>query len=294
MELSSPPKPTRITQCLIPNLMEEKLGQQRQETFRPEDCFEQDGNESGAEAISLSALAGEVADAQKQQMNDLSKKLEILEELKYEKKSFVILVLLKINFVKEEIAAVSRKVYLTEDETAKTKKNCDLLEKEIEDLIYSKGIITKQLAMAKENLVKDKETYGHYQMKMEAHIKRVEIYESSCNKNTKNQRWGNKMVEEETISHVRDDESGHKQKQAETQQLKERRKYLEEAITLTQSELQKEKEKHAQLKREADTLQKRSRVYLSRLKRDAKSTVSPAAIGNNARMMRHYNIKNIT
>ena len=37
--------------------------------------------------------------------------------------------LLKINFVKEEIAAVSRKVYLTEDETAKTKKNCDLLEK---------------------------------------------------------------------------------------------------------------------------------------------------------------------
>ncbi|XP_029186309.1 uncharacterized protein LOC114954013 isoform X2 [Acropora millepora] len=249
MELSSPPKPTRITQCLIPNLMEEKLGQQREETFRPEDCFEQDGNESGAEAISLSALAGEVADAQKQQINDLSKKLEILEELKEKQRQ----VLLKINFVKEDIAAVSRKVYLTEDETAKTKKNCDLLEKEIEDLIYSKGIITKQLAMAKENLVKDKETYGRYQMKMEAHIKRVEIYESSCNRNTKNQRWGNKIVEEETISHVRDDESGHKQIQ-ETQQLKERRKYLEEAITLTQSE-------------------KRSRVYLSRLKRDTKSTV---------------------
>ncbi|XP_067016617.1 uncharacterized protein [Acropora muricata] len=192
MELSSPPKPTRITQCLIPNLMEEKLGQQREETFRPEDCFEQDGNESGAEAISLSALAGEVADAQKQQINDLSKKLEILEELKEKQRQ----VLLKINFVKEDIAAVSRKVYLTEDETAKTKKNCDLLEKEIEDLIYSKGIITKQLAMAKENLVKDKETYGRYQMKMEAHIKRVEIYESSCNRNTKNQRWGNKIVEE--------------------------------------------------------------------------------------------------
>ena len=33
-------------------------------------------------------------------------------------------------------------------------------------------------------------------MKMEAHIKRVETYESSCNKNTKNQRWGNKIVEE--------------------------------------------------------------------------------------------------
>ena len=92
MELSSPPKPTRITQCLIPNLMEEKLGQQRQETFRPEDCFEQDGNESGAEAISLSALAGEVADAQKQQMNDLSKKLEILEELKVQKSVYKLLV----------------------------------------------------------------------------------------------------------------------------------------------------------------------------------------------------------
>ena len=33
-------------------------------------------------------------------------------------------------------------------------------------------------------------------MKMEAHIKRVEIYETSCNRNTKNQRWGNKIVEE--------------------------------------------------------------------------------------------------
>lgn len=41
----------------------------------------------------------------------------------------------------------------------------------------------------------------------------------------------------ETISHFRDDESGHKQTQVETQQLKERRKYLEEAITLTQSEV---------------------------------------------------------
>lgn len=85
MELSSPPKPTRIAECLIPNLMEEKLRQRREETFRPEDCFEKDDNDSGAEVISLSALAGEVADAQKQQMNDLSKKLEILEELKVQK-----------------------------------------------------------------------------------------------------------------------------------------------------------------------------------------------------------------
>lgn len=37
--------------------------------------------------------------------------------------------LLKINLVKEEIAAATRKVYLTEDEAAKKKKNCDLLEK---------------------------------------------------------------------------------------------------------------------------------------------------------------------
>lgn len=41
----------------------------------------------------------------------------------------------------------------------------------------------------------------------------------------------------ETISHLRDDASGHKEIQAETQKLKERRKYLEEAITLTQSEV---------------------------------------------------------
>ena len=36
---------------------------------------------------------------------------------------------IKIDSVKAEIAAVSRKVYLTEDEVSRKKKNCEELEK---------------------------------------------------------------------------------------------------------------------------------------------------------------------
>ena len=87
--LSSPPKPTRIAQCLIPNFVEENLCQRIEEAYPREDCYEQaTGDENCTESVSLPALAGEVAEAQKQQMSDLSKKLEILEELKVRNNDF--------------------------------------------------------------------------------------------------------------------------------------------------------------------------------------------------------------
>lgn len=88
MELSSPPKPTRIVDCLMPNSVEEQISQPTQQTTPRDDFREQDGEVSltPKEIVSLPALAGEVAVAQKQQMNDLSKKLEVLEQLKVKEK----------------------------------------------------------------------------------------------------------------------------------------------------------------------------------------------------------------
>lgn len=89
MELSSPPKPTRIVDCLMPNSVEEQISQPTQQTTPRNDFREQDGEVSltPKEIVSLPALAGEVAVAQKQQMNDLSKKLEVLEQLKVKEKN---------------------------------------------------------------------------------------------------------------------------------------------------------------------------------------------------------------
>ena len=82
MELPSPPKPTRIVDYLMSNAVEEQISQ----TTANDDFLEQNhlGEESSSpkEMVSLPALAGEVAVAQKQQINDLSKKLEILDQLK--------------------------------------------------------------------------------------------------------------------------------------------------------------------------------------------------------------------
>ena len=84
MELPSPPKPTRIVDYLMPNAVEEQISQRTEQTTSSNDFLEQNGEESSSpkEMVSLPALTGEVVVAQKQQINDLSKKLEILDQLK--------------------------------------------------------------------------------------------------------------------------------------------------------------------------------------------------------------------
>lgn len=80
MEMTSPPKPTRIVNCLLPNPVEDEALERKGD----EDFCEQNGelSLSSREILSLPALAGEVAVAQKQQINDLSKRQEVLEQLK--------------------------------------------------------------------------------------------------------------------------------------------------------------------------------------------------------------------
>lgn len=78
MEMISPPKPTRIVNCLLPNPVEGKAS-------KGDEDFSEQNSElslSSREILSLPALAGEVAVAQKQQINDLSKRQEVLDQLK--------------------------------------------------------------------------------------------------------------------------------------------------------------------------------------------------------------------
>ena len=89
MELSSPPKPTRIVDCLMPDAAEGTTSPQAGKTTRHPDrvVSERVGEASQMEAASLPALAGEVAVAQKQQISELSKKQEILDQLKVSEES---------------------------------------------------------------------------------------------------------------------------------------------------------------------------------------------------------------
>lgn len=84
LELTSPPKPTRIVQCILPNSVEAERCQRKEQSSPNGSFLEQDGEVtlSPKDLVSLPALAGEVAVAQKQQISDLSKKLEVLDNLK--------------------------------------------------------------------------------------------------------------------------------------------------------------------------------------------------------------------
>ena len=81
MELSSPPKPTRIVDCLMPESVEEPSFLQTKNTTPRKDLLAEQVGEV-PRVVSLPALAGEVAVAQKQQISELSKKQEVLEQLK--------------------------------------------------------------------------------------------------------------------------------------------------------------------------------------------------------------------
>lgn len=83
MELSSPPKPIRIVDCLIPDLTEGTTSPQVGQANRHHGVDSEEVDEvSQIEAAGLPALAGEVAVAQKQQISELTKKQEILDQLK--------------------------------------------------------------------------------------------------------------------------------------------------------------------------------------------------------------------
>ena len=83
MELSSPPKPIRIVDCLIPDAAVGTISPQAGQTNQHYDNVSEDvGEVTQMEAASLPALAGEVAVAQKQQISELAKKQEILDQLK--------------------------------------------------------------------------------------------------------------------------------------------------------------------------------------------------------------------
>lgn len=83
MELSSPPKPIRIVDCLIPDVAKGTTSPQAGEANRHHDVVSEEVDEvSQMEAVSLPALAGEVAVAQKQQISELTMKQEILDQLK--------------------------------------------------------------------------------------------------------------------------------------------------------------------------------------------------------------------
>ena len=83
MDLSSPPKPTRIVDCLMQDSVEEGTSRLTEQTTRHEEFLGEDAGEaSRMEAASLPDLAGEVAVAQRQQINELSQRQEVLERLK--------------------------------------------------------------------------------------------------------------------------------------------------------------------------------------------------------------------
>ena len=85
MDLSSPPKPTRIVDCLMQDSVEEGTSRLTEQTTRREEFLDEDTGEASrmeAASASLPDLAGEVAVAQRQQINELSQRQEVLERLK--------------------------------------------------------------------------------------------------------------------------------------------------------------------------------------------------------------------
>ncbi|XP_022794172.1 nucleoporin GLE1-like [Stylophora pistillata] len=281
MELSSPPKPTRIVDHLKQHSMEEVASQLTGQTggleaFLPEDARDA----SRTEAASLPDLAGEVAVAQRQQINELSQRQEVRDRLKdncYQ-------VQLKINSVKSDLAAVSRKIYLTEEEVSKKKAWCEELDKDVTALVASESKLIKELAIANDKLERDRQLYKRYRKKMAGYTQQLTeckknhpIYKSIAEQKAKNVKLSEELERLRSLGY----ESKLKNLKAELAKRKERKKQLEESAALNKSKEQEENDRLAQLTIETlqeqeendrqaqltkETLQTRNKARLVRMK----------------------------
>ncbi|PFX23452.1 Cytochrome P450 1A2 [Stylophora pistillata] len=239
------------------------------EAFLPEDARDA----SRTEAASLPDLAGEVAVAQRQQINELSQRQEVRDRLK-----------LKINSVKSDLAAVSRKIYLTEEEVSKKKAWCEELDKDVTALVASESKLIKELAIANDKLERDRQLYKRYRKKMAGYTQQLTeckknhpIYKSIAEQKAKNVKLSEELERLRSLGY----ESKLKNLKAELAKRKERKKQLEESAALNKSKEQEENDRLAQLTIETlqeqeendrqaqltkETLQTRNKARLVRMK----------------------------
>ncbi|XP_066021237.1 M protein, serotype 49-like isoform X2 [Pocillopora verrucosa] len=243
MELSSPPKPTRIVDHLMQNSKEGQTS--GHEDFPTENAI----NASRTEAATLPDLAGEVAVAQRQQINELSQRQEVRDRLKdncYQ-------VQLKINSVKSDLAAVSRKIYSMDEEVSKKKAWCVELDKDIAALVASERKLTKELAIANDKLERDRELYKRYRAKMAGYTHQVAEYKRNLpvHKSITQQKAKNTELSEE-LERLRSlgNESKLENLRAELGKRKEHKKQLEESTALKKLMQQEENDRQAELTRE--------------------------------------------
>ncbi|CAB3985908.1 Hypothetical predicted protein [Paramuricea clavata] len=154
LNLSSPPKPTRIIQI-------ENTTVQRTDIVQ--------------NTSSLPVLAGEVAVAQKNQVLRLEKRVEFLGKLQVEHRE----VLRLRREAEKHVQAVLRKSNLLQDDIETCQKNCESLRKELNVLVANTEALKGDICVEENELAKEKRGYEVYQEKMTKHKELSEIAESS-------------------------------------------------------------------------------------------------------------------
>jgi len=217
---------------------------------------------------SLSTLTGEVVEAQKYQLTELSAKqnqlAQIQEEINSAKQSH--------DLVQSELMAKNRQLFFVQDDVGQLEKSCAKYKKNITELLEEKKKLTTESIDTSFNDRQGTELYGKYRDKMTSFEEKMAAHLKGTEQGRLLQELrANVARDEKKLSLLQDEQAGVAKRSAELEReicaAREREKELDLEVGSVENTLEKERKNKVMLEKEIDALYKRNAGQMNRLKR---------------------------
>ncbi|XP_078684803.1 uncharacterized protein LOC144918137 isoform X2 [Branchiostoma floridae x Branchiostoma belcheri] len=177
----------------------------------------------------------------------------------------------------EEVARVTRRICLAQDESTRKKVSSDVLQKEVQSLV-SEGLEVKMKMESQRNKQHDaKRMRAAFRERLSAHRRLVEEHESTEPVRQELARQQDRVAALNTQKHeieTNPDEaealtSGQRQARVlqELDRLRSEKQRLEQGVALKLGQVNREQERQMQLRQDMEVLRKRNHAQLTRLRR---------------------------
>jgi len=217
---------------------------------------------------SLSSLTGEVVEAQKYQLTELSAKqnqlAQIQEEVGSAKQTH--------DLLQSDLMAKNRQLFLVQDDVAQLEKSCAKYKNNITELLEEKKKLTTDLIDTSFNDRQGIEVYGKYRDKMASFEEKMAAHLESTEQGRLLQELRTNVAsDEKKLSLLQNEQAGVAERSAELEReisaAREREKELDLNAERVRGALEKESKNKVMLEKEIEALYKRNAGQMNRLKR---------------------------
>ncbi|XP_035667235.1 apical junction molecule-like isoform X2 [Branchiostoma floridae] len=221
----------------------------------------------------LTEVVSEVTRLQEGQNVELARQRALLkhfeEQLKTETE--------RADSTQEEVARVTRRICLAQDESTRKKVSCDALQREVHSLVSEGLELMMQMESERNQQQNAKRKHGELRERMAAHRLLVEQHERTEPLRQELARQQSRIAALTAQKHELETNpteadaltSGKRQAQVlqELDRLRSEKQRLEQGVVLKLGQVNREQERQMQLRQDMEVLRKRNRAQLTRLRR---------------------------